>query len=223
MGGLIKLRLRRDAGLEEARLAIELLLRVRLSISRSMQLDLSLPIGRLEGFDLQPRVSQVRRRVADDNAVRRVVQFKQRRAAVHELVVADRSRGSLRVRVVGALVAAADEIQIATAADDNDDCERHQRPAKFLEPCLAGGYGHSRIIAIAIAHRILPSHRGITHRAEARRPTTYRPVVPASPKLASGELSQNNSLATAKSPISAKTPKPTPNRPTIKSHIVENL
>jgi hypothetical protein len=43
----------------------------------------------------------------------------------------------------------------------------------------------------------------------------------ASVKLASRELSQNNSLATAKSPISAKIPKPTLN--TITSHIAKTL
>jgi len=65
-----------SAGLKKPGLAIELLLRVGLSISRSVQFDLSLPIGRLERLDLQPRVSQMRCRVVDDNAERRVVQSK---------------------------------------------------------------------------------------------------------------------------------------------------
>ena len=76
MGRLIELRLRGDAGREKPRLAIVLLLRIGLGISRGAQLDLSLPIGRLERLDLQSRVGQVRRGVADRDAERRVVQSK---------------------------------------------------------------------------------------------------------------------------------------------------
>jgi hypothetical protein len=76
MGSLIELRLRSDAGLEKPGLPIILLLRVGLGIARSVQLDLSLTIGRLERLDLQPRISQVSRGVADGDAERRVVLFK---------------------------------------------------------------------------------------------------------------------------------------------------
>jgi len=57
MSRLIKLRLGRDTGHEEARLTIVLLPRVRLGISGGAKLHLPLPIGRLERLNLQPRVS----------------------------------------------------------------------------------------------------------------------------------------------------------------------
>src|SRR5271156_2455 len=76
MGGLIELRLRRDAGGEQTSLAIVLLLRVALGVSCGAQFDQPLPIGRLERRDLQPRISKACRGVADGDAERRVVQFK---------------------------------------------------------------------------------------------------------------------------------------------------
>jgi hypothetical protein len=53
-----------------------LLLQIGLGISCRAQLDLSLPIGRLERLDLQPDIGQLCRRIINGDAERGIVQFK---------------------------------------------------------------------------------------------------------------------------------------------------
>jgi hypothetical protein len=140
-------------------------------------------------------------------------------------VAADPHSGSLRVRVIGALEPAPGEIEMDTTANDSNDCDQHQGPSKFLESRLAHGSSSDRSRLTAMAHRILPAHRVITHRRPEARPlaSCRTAAPPASAKVALRELSQNNALATAKRPISAKMPKPRLNTNTITSHIGENL
>ncbi len=149
--GAIDLCLRGDARAEQALLAVVLGLLKGERVLGRRELRLALPVVRLQRVDLQSRGGELRARLFDGNAKRRVVEAEQHVAFVNRLVVAHRdgvdatgdvgadgdARG-LHVGIVGRFEASAGEIEVRGGGDDDHRPEQHQRKAKASPPVPHG-------------------------------------------------------------------------------------
>ncbi|MGY4349905.1 hypothetical protein ACVWXM_006398 [Bradyrhizobium sp. GM7.3] len=156
----------REVGGNQHPLAVEFVLVERSRLFGRLQLRLLLTVGRLEGFDLEPRTAEARLGLVDGNLIRLRVDAKQHLPPPDALVVThgylDRLAGNARVDghlggthkgVVGRDILLLRQIDECADHGHRHRQRKHQRPSQRLaEPCpkpLGGCVARAEAVANA--------------------------------------------------------------------------